>query len=65
MYFIKDTKVFFNNKKDKNALKKAKETLTAIKKSEDFDLAFSRGNTSNNLDYEKIDDNVYLLRKTI
>jgi len=64
---IKDTEIFLNNKKDKKALKKARETLMAISGSSHYDNIFAalfrKNSTSNDLDYEKANDSVYTLKK--
>ena len=64
---IKDTEIFLNNKKDKKALKKARETILAISGDSHyesiFDILFRKNNINSDLDYEKENDSVYRLKK--
>lgn len=62
---IDDTEIFLNNKKDKDALKKAKETVMSISCQPKTVLEATLGRNTNvfNLNYESVAKNVYQLKR--
>ena len=67
--FIQNAEIFLNNPKDKVALRKARETILEISGSPRynsiFDALFNRSKTISDLNYKKIDNNVYQLKNVI
>lgn len=68
-FVIKDSEIFLNNKKDKQALLTAKKTIMAVTGSSHpktvFEVMFGNPNQSNyGLEYDTVTKNIYQLRKT-
>jgi len=69
---LKETEIFLNNKKDKQALRNAKKTIQKFSGQPHFDSIFdaimqnyssNSGSINKNLNYDSINKNVYQLRK--
>jgi len=62
---IKNTEIFLNNKKDKNALKEARKTIEMFTTKANFNSIFEIlfPMTTNRMEYEKINKHIYQLKK--